>query len=270
MLLEHEHDRFHLPALAVRLVIERGGHQESPAIRRQPIGRPTVHRGNQRLDAVRLTQQPMVVLRVVAAVGDQAIRHDVRAHALKHRLQLIDVRARPEAPVGGQDQMGVAIDDDTELGESSIRRRLPALRDPGAASDEVATGSIKHETGRVRRRDIDAVPRERGMLWPRRTGMERRDRLRDQPADERIGEQAAFGLLQGREVRRLRERQDLPPQRPVIEDRDDAAVVGAEELPQHETREQLGESKIVTAEPMAVGWQRPGADGDRDRRHPPW
>lgn len=270
MLFEHEHDRFHLPALAVQFVIECRGHQEPPGIAGQRVGRSTMHGGNQRLNAVRLAQQPMVVLRVVATVGEKSIRHDVGAHALKHRLQLIDIRARSQAPMRGQDQVGVAIDDDAELGESSIRRRLPEIRGSAAASDEVAAGSIQHEAGRVRGRDVDPVAQENGMIRSRLIGKEQRDRLCDQPADERIGEQTSFDLLQRREVRRLREAQEFPPQRPVIENRDDAAVIGAKEFPQHETREELGELIIVTAEPMAVGWQRPVADGDRNHRHPPW
>jgi len=203
MLFEHEHDRFHLPALAVQFFIERRGHQVPPAISRQLVGRATMHGGNQGLDVIRFAQQSMVVLRVISAVGEKPLKHHVRAHALKQRLQLIDIRSRPQAPMSGQDQMGVAIDDDAELGESSIRRRLPEIRGPGAASDEVAAGSIQHEPGRVRRRDLDAVPLEGWIIRHRFAGMEQRDRLRDQPADERVGEQAAFRLLQGREVRRL-------------------------------------------------------------------
>ena len=100
--------------------------------------------------------------------------------------------------------------------------------------------------------------------------MKRLDRLGEQFANQRIGEQTSLGLLQRREVRRLVQSQLFTHQRPVLENRNDTAVIGAEELAQDEAGEELGELKIVATVSMAIPWQRPVADGQRDRRHRPW
>ena len=101
--------------------------------------------------------------------------------------------------------------------------------------------------------------------------MEHLDRLRQQLANQRVDEQAAFHFLQRCEVRRLvKQAEQLSPQRPVVENRDDASVIGAKELAQLETGEQLSEFIIVATESMTLPWQCPVPNGHRDRRHLPW
>ncbi len=141
--------------------------------------------------------------------------------------------------------MRVAVDHDRKLGESSVLRCLIDVWRSGSTRDEVPARAIQHEAGRVGGGEFDAVGGVAGVdRWPS-VIMKCLDRLGEQFANQRIGKETPLGLLQGREVRRLVQSQLFTPQPPVLENRDDPAVIGAEELAQHEAGEELGELKIV-------------------------
>ena len=212
----------------------------------------------------------MIVLRVVPAIGDKSLGQRIRAHALEKRLELIDIGSRPHATVRGQNQMRVTVDDDRKLGESPVLGCLIDVWRSGSTRDEVPARSIQREAGRIGGGEFDIVRGVAGVdRWPS-VIMKCLDRLGEQFANQRIGKQTSFGFLQRREVWRLVQSQRFTQQRPVLENRNDTAVIGAEELPQDEAGEELSELKIVATVSMAIPWQRPVADGQRNRRHPPW
>ena len=76
-----------------------------------------------------------------------------------------------------------------------------------------------------------------------------------QTTGTRHAQQALAGFLQGSEVRYGPEIHQGAKLRHVVQDADDAPVVGLEERLQHQAREELGLSIKMRAEAMRKGWQ---------------
>ncbi len=84
----------------------------------------------------------MVVLRVISAISHEQFRDDVGTHVFKQRLEFIDIRPRPGAAVGRQDQVRVTIHNDGKFAESSIGGGLLEVWRAGPTLDEVSAGVI--------------------------------------------------------------------------------------------------------------------------------
>jgi len=131
---------------------------------------------------------------------------------------------------------------------------------------------VKLEAGGVGRRLFDGL-RLGGCAGGLACGREievQPHRLRQQVRGVAVLQQLRLGLLQSCEVRHLLQFQVRAQRRVVRDDRDDAAVVGLVELPQHKQSEQLRLGEVLAAEPAGVVGQAPPPDRVRHRSHPPW
>ena len=159
--LDHTHDRFDLPTLAVATQLTRTRevptHHPAIVTARRLGGRSTDLRRNDRSDMQFVPQEQMHPLAVLPRVGQQRIDRSTphgSAHHVEH-VRMIRTRTTPRD--GRQNQMAGAVADQAHLRESSIRRRLLGLKAFRTSSHEVATGVVTFEATAVDGRELQAL-----------------------------------------------------------------------------------------------------------------
>src|SRR5690606_565376 len=97
----------------------------------------------------------MIRFGVVPRIGQQSPRSRAFAASFQARSQLIRVRPRTEPAMRRKNQGRVAVDEQSHLAETPVRRGLPSSGRSIASPDEVAARAARFESRRVRSSEFD-------------------------------------------------------------------------------------------------------------------
>jgi len=115
--LDHGHDGFDLGASLVGGAIEALFHESPIASLGKLVGRSTMLGGNHGPNAVFLAGEAVIGSGVVAGVGRQLRKFDDPQRLGEQGTELVDVGPRPSADARGEDEVIVAVADDSQLGK---------------------------------------------------------------------------------------------------------------------------------------------------------
>ena len=243
--LDHRVDRLNLPPLTVLLLVEPLLHPPPPLPGRRLPRRPAPLWRDQGADAVFLPDVLVDPLAVEVGVGQQRPDPRPAGGPLQRRLEQDQVRGRPPAGFGRQDQMAPAVGDQHDLRVFGVSRFLRATSGLGPAFDVIPADVPRLHPGAVDGRQRDRPLADPVAQRPVEHGVERgagRGRL----------EQPRGGLLEGGVVG-----DDLQVDHPaevgvVGQVRGEPAVVEARELLEHQAGHELGLGELPGAELVPV------------------
>ena len=167
--LEHVHHGLDLPALAVRFIVEVGGHEPTPLafgplFRGQLVRGPPDLRGDHRFDFKILPQHLVILFAVVARIQEELVGDDLAGHVFHQREELVDVGPGALPAHVAEDDVAFAVDNDAELGEAVVGD-TPRLAFVIAmflalftAFCEVGRAAVGREAGRGEKRDKYIYP----------------------------------------------------------------------------------------------------------------
>ena len=238
--LEHVHHGLDLPALAVRFIVEVGGHEPTPLAFGQLVRGPPDLRGDHRFDSKILPQHLVVLFAVIARIQEELVGDDLAGHVFHQREELVDVGPGALPAHVAEDDVIFAVDDDAELGEAVVgdTPRLVFVVATFLALltsfCEVGRAAVGRETSRVARRLIDACdPSDVVVIDGRvlRVAVELFEGLLEEFTQHHVVEQLRVALLEGGIVGHLvGQVEDVAQVRPLADERNGCAVVLLEEL----------------------------------------
>lgn len=176
-----------------------------------------------------------------------------------------DVRARATRRDGRQDQVCVAIAQHPELGEPAVRPTFTVLLALGPTSHEVVA-----DVGGFKAAGVEGSPLDGRLAGSLPSRPRLLQRLIQQGLHVRRLQKPTAGLLDRGEVRHAGQAQRAAEVGVVVQDGDDAAVIGLVELLEDEAGEQLRLRELVRTARMRIWPQRLSADSQRHLRHLPW
>ena len=152
------------------------------------------------------------------------------------------------------------IADNSELRKSCICRCLPQIRLTRSPADEVRTAVPRFQSCRINGCQSHTLSASHDAL----------DSRREQAIDIRKPKQTPGRLLKSREMRDGFQIDGFRQAVAVIQDCDDASVIGLEKRLQNQTRQQLRKGEFLRTESVAVRWKNLSADVKSNQKYLPW
>jgi hypothetical protein len=220
-------EAFHLPALPVDAREEAPLHLAPIPCLGPPSTAPArVERDHGGAEAQLFATQPMIMFGVVGGIPQEAVPLELLGRLPHRSRQLGRVLRRAPTHHGPSDQMGLGFCDDRHFGPAAAPKAAIAFAVHVVAADMAS----------FQARGVYAGGRAQAQ---QSSGPGSEEDLRLQRGKVALLGQAALGIAESGVVGHLRQADRGPHLRTVGQELDQAAVVGAKELPQYQAGEQL-------------------------------